>query len=402
MRGPHFYQPSRRDLLGIAATGLTATFMAAGLKGAHAQAVDLKCEPPSDVLPKDILPSPQFGNVLRFVAGLRPHRRNRYRLERDPSVDDKLLVHNYGYGGAGITMSWGCAHQVRKIVLASGLLPKEREVAIVGAGVMGLTAAMLLDELKLGLQINMYAEKFTPDTTSDVAGGQWAPSSVEHDGLDDEFADILRNAFHIHLARGSAYGVSRRPNYALHRPNNFDKAVPKDIVNYPTCLEQLPFAKLKARGYVYNTLLVEPPIFLPKLVAGLKASKTVKFCKKSFGSGDQILQLKERIIINCTGLGSGKLFGDQNMVGIKGQLALLKPQPKLRYLFSGLDCDAADGNRQWFQYMFPRSDAVVVGGTYEENAAGGAQPEVCNMLIARMKKVFDGQQDACEEAPFPT
>lgn len=45
------------------------------------------------------------------VAGLRPYRTKSYRLDRE-ELGDKLVVHNYGHGGGGITLSWGCAAKV--------------------------------------------------------------------------------------------------------------------------------------------------------------------------------------------------------------------------------------------------------------------------------------------------
>ncbi|MGW0756638.1 FAD-dependent oxidoreductase [Streptomyces sp. NPDC002814] len=46
--------------------------------------------------------------VLDHRVGLRPAR-DSVRLEREPLPDGRLLVHNYGHGGAGITVAWGCA-----------------------------------------------------------------------------------------------------------------------------------------------------------------------------------------------------------------------------------------------------------------------------------------------------
>lgn len=300
-------------------------------------------------------------------------------------------------------MSWGCAHQVRKILINSDLLSSHPDIAVLGAGVIGLTTALLLAELNLGLKITLYADQFSPDTTSDVAGGQWAPSSVEHEGHDSEFNEILKNSWNMHISRGAAYGVTKRFNYVLHRPNNFDSEVPKSLVKDPACIEPLPFPKLKAKGYRYKTLLVEPPIFLPQLHKTLGKMKGVTFKKvPKFKNRGEVFQVcAEKTIINCTGLGSAKLWPDPKLYPVKGQLALLKPQPALDYLFSGLDCRAADGKRSWFQYMFPRKDAVVIGGTYEPYADGGPNDQVCKMLIQRMRRVFLGAQQECESAPFP-
>ena len=54
---------------------------------------------------------------------------------------DKFIVHNYGHGGAGITLSWGCAAKVRDIVQQHLVGSPRTKVAVLGAGVMGLTAA---------------------------------------------------------------------------------------------------------------------------------------------------------------------------------------------------------------------------------------------------------------------
>ncbi|MFF9155452.1 FAD-dependent oxidoreductase [Streptomyces sp. NPDC014846] len=48
--------------------------------------------------------------VLAHRVGLRPAR-DAVRLEREPLPDDRVLVHNYGHGGAGITVAWGCARE---------------------------------------------------------------------------------------------------------------------------------------------------------------------------------------------------------------------------------------------------------------------------------------------------
>jgi D-amino-acid oxidase len=50
--------------------------------------------------------------VLAERVGLRPFRRSGVRLERDRLRDGRTIIHNYGHGGAGFTMSWGCAHEV--------------------------------------------------------------------------------------------------------------------------------------------------------------------------------------------------------------------------------------------------------------------------------------------------
>jgi D-amino-acid oxidase len=99
--------------------------------------------------PAAILPSPNFTctpSGCDFKAGVRPYRLNTYRLEIQP-FGSKNVIHNYGHGGAGITMSWGCADAAVKLVQTLIAGGTRAQIAVMGAGVMGLTAATLLAPL---------------------------------------------------------------------------------------------------------------------------------------------------------------------------------------------------------------------------------------------------------------
>jgi D-amino-acid oxidase len=61
-------------------------------------------------------PSLTDAEVLEHKVGLRPGRPT-IRLERDDSLDNVPLIHNYGHGGSGITLSWGCAEETLQLVL---------------------------------------------------------------------------------------------------------------------------------------------------------------------------------------------------------------------------------------------------------------------------------------------
>ena len=63
-----------------------------------------------------------------------------YRLDAE-TISNKFFVHSYGHGGAGITLSWGCASKVRNIVRSHLVGAPDTKVAVLGAGVMGLTTA---------------------------------------------------------------------------------------------------------------------------------------------------------------------------------------------------------------------------------------------------------------------
>jgi glycine/D-amino acid oxidase-like deaminating enzyme len=90
----------------------------------------------------------------------------------------------------------------------------------------------------------------------------------------------------------------------------------------------------------------------------------------------------ETIIVNCTGLGSQEICRDKLVHPIKGQLVLLPPQLNLQYLFAG-----------HHGYLFPRHDAVVVGGSEETNPID-EKPDlrICRQILANMRGVFEANQ----------
>ncbi len=56
-------------------------------------------------------------DILSVACGLRPVR-SAVRLESEHPAPDRLVVHNYGHGGAGVTLSWGCASEVVRLIHA--------------------------------------------------------------------------------------------------------------------------------------------------------------------------------------------------------------------------------------------------------------------------------------------
>jgi D-amino-acid oxidase len=303
------------------------------------------------------LPTPDFSFDPSVpgacIAGVRPFRNGSYRLDAETTAG-KFIVHNYGHGGAGITLSWGCAAKVRDIVKAHLVSSHDTEVAVLGAGVMGMTAATLL--LDLGLNVTIFSDRKPAETISAKAGGQWAVSVVEFAGKEQELKDIIKTAYTTFRASiGKGFGVSERPNYTATRSHNLEivlQMVP-GLIPPPEQLPRMPFEGHTKPGFKYQTLLIEPPIFLARLEADLRA-RGVTFVQRKFASRSAVLtSVTPKMIINCAGLGAMTLWNDPKMVPIKGQLAMLPAQPALQYLYG------QDG------YMFPRADHVVIGGTFE-------------------------------------
>src|SRR6476619_1196442 len=77
--------------------------------------------------------------ISRITVCTRPFRAEGPRLEVE-KLGEKTVVHNYGHGGSGWSLSWGTGSVAAAKALATG----EREIAVVGAGAIGLTTALQL------------------------------------------------------------------------------------------------------------------------------------------------------------------------------------------------------------------------------------------------------------------
>jgi glycine/D-amino acid oxidase-like deaminating enzyme len=324
----------------------------------------------------DLLPTPDFSRdqVLRFVAGIRPYREKSIRLEPE-RIDDRVIIHNYGHGGAGITMAPGCAEEVARMIAAADIEPTS--VAVLGGGINGMTCAH--DLLLLGHRVTIYSEKLTPETTSDVAGGQFAPSYVQL-GEGDEAkarADRLLIASYRRYSRllGDEWGVCERDNYGVGEPDKSLSGLPEGLLPPVKLFERLPFEGDPRPGYMYRTLLITPPIYLPRLLKEVRELGGETHRRK-FDSMRSVMQLKEKVIVNCLGLGAGKVMDDPLVIPYRGQLVHLKPQD-LPYLLIG------------HGYIFPRSDAVILGGTMERGETSD-QPDkaTCERILENNRRFF--------------
>ena len=295
---------------------------------------------------------------IRTVVGLRPYRPSGFVVKTE-KLDDKLVIHNYGHGGAGITLSWGTAQ------LAAALLPGEpvSSVAVLGCGAVGLATARLLQER--GLPVTIYAAELPPNTTSNIAGGEWFPIRVvDPDKRTPEFMSQFLQAAEFAYRRyqilvGPRYGVRWLRNFALGHDPYSENALVSAIRPLLPEIRDLSDSEHPFSGYPfvrqYDSMLIESPIYLSATLTDFRiAGGTVRV--RHFDNVSQLQQLTEPVIFNCTGLGARALFDDQELIPAKGQLTFLLPQPEVNYLMGTDDS----------LYMFPRSDGILLGGTFEK------------------------------------
>ena len=355
-----------------------------------------------------LLPDPSWDQEKGRFTGVRPHRVGGVRLELDPApLGTKRVVHNYGHGGGGITLSWGCADKVATLLepLVKKLGEKQKSVAILGAGIIGLTTAVELQKRFPGLQLTVFAKDLDPkSTTSWIAGGQFEPSGIykeyEKASRRAEFHALMRASFvRVKALQNGGqrlrYGIAERKNYTLdHEVPGYDKHSPRDVIP-PFRRGLLPFAKLSSVvGREYASWLQNPMLLMPALIEDLKKAG-VAFEARTFASRDEVAALPQSLVVNCTGLGAKTLFDDAAMVPQRGHLVLLKKTDERQfYFFSGGCSNFA------ISYLFCRQEDVVVGGSVfpNDDTPGVVESDAPHheRLLKNSRLLFGGPSDTCE------
>jgi glycine/D-amino acid oxidase-like deaminating enzyme len=158
----------RQFLRGSAALLSTAT--AGGTLAADTPALD----GPAASLQSDELPlAPIRASADRLIemnVCTRPFRPQGPRIELE-RIGRRQVVHNYGHGGSGWSLSWGSGLLATQLAKSTGA----QRIAIVGCGAIGLTTALVA--LQAGLQVTIYASERPPHVRSQFATGSWTPDS---------------------------------------------------------------------------------------------------------------------------------------------------------------------------------------------------------------------------------
>ena len=301
--------------------------------------------------------------ITRITVCTRPFRADGPRLDVE-QIGHKTIVHNYGHGGSGWSLSWGSSTIAVQKALATGAT----KVAVIGCGALGLTSASLLQ--RAGVAVTIYAKDRPPNVRSSLATGLFTPDSrICLDGHDTPdfrrlWEEMCRTSFQTYQ---SFLGYADNPVewidiYHLSNPNvqhqasadgsvkfaELQRALVSDLGPQPVELagEDNPFPAFRVRrasNMMFNITEYAHLLFSDFLAAGGRIET------REFHSPADFAAFPEKTLINCTGYGARALFNDQSVVPVRGQLARLIPQPEVSY---GLTYDNVG--------LVPRRDGLVV------------------------------------------
>lgn len=283
--------------------------------------------------------------MIDIAVCRRPFRAQGPRIESERRFG-KTIVHHYGHGGSGWSLSWGSAKLALPLIQATG----QRHIAVIGCGAIGLTTARVAQQN--GLHVRIYCKERPPEVASSLATGTWSPDSrictTEYatPAFSQRWEWMARQSFRTYqsLLGLADNPVEWRDGYVLSDiPFDQPVNVEDDEPDYPDLHARLadirpksvpiqpgehPFRVPHVRRFTqmnfnissYQRLLMED---------FLRAGGEI--VQRTFEHPRQFAELREHAIVNCTGYGARALLGDTSIIPVRGQTARLVPQPEVDY-----------------------------------------------------------------------
>ncbi len=326
---------------GLGLVGLSGCATSGAIAGSGLEARGRS--PFADLAPIRARPDRMFD----ITVCLRPFRAQGPRLDAE-QIGDSLIVHNYGHGGSGWSLSWGSSTMAVKKAMAGS----PRDVAVVGCGALGLTSAILAQ--RAGARVTIYARDLLPDTRSARATGSWTPDSrialtdKAGPGFAAVWEEMARTSFktyrnYLGLPGGPVVWMDRYTllDYPRDDPRSRDATPdPLGFGQYHDSIRDLtPKAQLMPGGetpfdapYVYRTegMIFNLADYGHQLMSDFLAAGGA-FQHAEFHAPAEIAALKEKVVINCPGYGARALWKDESITPVRGQIAWLIPQPEVNY-----------------------------------------------------------------------
>jgi glycine/D-amino acid oxidase-like deaminating enzyme len=311
----------------------------------------------------------QMDRIIKLTVCTRPFRKQGPRFDVE-TIGRKTVVHNYGHGGSGWSLSWGSASVVAAKALATGA----KEIAVVGCGALGMTSAITLQ--RAGVKVTIYAAERPPEIRSMWATGVWSPDSriCLQENLTPEFkalwAQMARTSFRMYtnylgLAGTPVEWVDTYQLTDIPTDQASAEEEAKGTIKFAESLqkEMTPEIQAGAGGvdlapgthsfpvpYVRRSqnMHYNLPAYARLLMSDFLADGGT-FVIRVFNSPGDYNSLPQKTIVSCPGYGARALFKDESVIPVRGQLNRLVPQPEVNYSMNY-------GN----VFMVPRRDGIVL------------------------------------------
>jgi glycine/D-amino acid oxidase-like deaminating enzyme len=331
----------RRLLLGAGAALAIGAMPRSSLAGSRGASLGLRPIPIS------------LDRITGVTVCTRPFRAAGPRLEVE-RIGQQDVVHHYGHGGSGWSLSWGSGEMAAALALGTG----QRQIGVIGCGAIGLTTALQLQRMGAG-PVTIYARETPPDVRSSWATGGWTPDSriCLESAATPEFRErwqrMARRSWHLYqgllglagepVGFVDGYSLSDKPPTASGEPE--DAAAPNDGRPRFARLarELVPEISFAAADIEPSTTpFVAPYVrrrprltfsigILSRLLLEEFRSAGGRLVIDEFRSPADFARLPHRTLVNATGYGARALLGDDSLVPVKGQLARLIPAPEAFY-----------------------------------------------------------------------
>lgn len=290
---------------------------------------------------------------------LRPLRAAGPNLSTE-TVGRKLVVHNYGHGGSGWSLSWGSA----EVAVGKALSVLPSRIAVIGCGIIGLTSAIMAQ--RAGLEVTIYARELLPRTRSFRASGSFTPGSrIALAGpagpqFGDQWEQMARFTWKMFrtmlglpgdpVAFADSYAVSDQP--IARRTWPVDPAITESYETSGLPRQNAEFARLDSRirdivPQAVPLLPEENPFPTPfatrtsqmyfnfpayaQLLMDEFFARGGRYVMRSFHAPSALADLPEDVIIHATGYAARDLWGDASVIPVRGQTGWLVPQPGANY-----------------------------------------------------------------------
>ncbi|KAL6421870.1 hypothetical protein ACFW04_010788 [Cataglyphis niger] len=204
-------------------------------------------------------------------------------------------------------------------------------VAIVGAGVIGVTSALAVKNAFPSYDVKIFADAFSPDTTGDGSAGLWSPYLLGDTPIDNitRWASCTHQWFEQLWKAGlsSKTGVSLIP--VTRVTSDCEDDINKQWTKLVYGFQKLTDEKLQRlneehksnykQAWHFITYTAEPFLLLPWLMERFIALGG-KMEKRNIKTLHELAEEGYDLIINCSGLGARELVADKTVTSIRGQV----------------------------------------------------------------------------------